>query len=107
MIMKEPNIYREDAYEKARKRVEEEKGFYRHLTIYIIINVLILFINTNFDGQGFKNWFQWHLYVTPALWGIGLFFHWMKAFHKNPFFNSDWEERKIKKILEEEERNRK
>lgn len=90
-------------YERAKKRVENEKGFYIHLCIYLIINILLLFINTNFASQGFKNWLQWHLYVTPLLWGIGLFFHWIKAFEKNPFFSKNWEENRIKKIMEEEE----
>ncbi|SHI63188.1 2TM domain-containing protein [Aquimarina spongiae] len=90
-------------YERAKQRVKEEKGFYIHLTIYIIINTLILFVNTNFESQGFKNWLQWHLYVTPVLWGIGLLFHYIKAFDKNPFFSKKWEERKIKEILREED----
>jgi hypothetical protein len=36
-------------------------------------------------------------------WGIGLFFHGITAFDAVPFFNREWEERKLKQFLEEEE----
>jgi len=35
-------------------------------------------------------------------WGIGLIAHGLKAFEFSPFFNKEWEERKIQEILEKE-----
>lgn len=93
----------ERKYEIAKKRVQDERGFYTHLTFYIVINIIVLFINTNSQNQGFKNWLQWHLYVTPILWGIGLFFHGLKVFSSNSFFGSKWEENKIKEFMEKED----
>jgi hypothetical protein len=34
----------ENKYKRARKRIEEIKGFYIHLSVYLVINAAILFI---------------------------------------------------------------
>ncbi|WP_378184031.1 2TM domain-containing protein [Aquimarina sp. SS2-1] len=93
----------EKRYKIAKKRVDDERGFYTHLSIYIVINLVILFINTNFKSQGFKNWGQWHLYITPALWGIGLLFHGLSVFKHNFIFGRNWEQRKIKQLMDEDD----
>ncbi|TSE10495.1 MULTISPECIES: 2TM domain-containing protein [Aquimarina] len=95
--------FEQQRYEKAKKRVEREKGFYSHLTVYIIINLALLFINSDFIDEGFNNWFQWHLYATPLFWGIGLFFHGVSVFGKNSIFNKEWEKRKIKELMDKDD----
>jgi hypothetical protein len=40
-------------------------------------------------------------------WGIGLFFHAMKVFNWFPFFNKEWEEKKIKQYMEQEKKSNK
>ncbi len=90
------------AYEKAKKRVEREKGFYSHLTVYLIINIALLLINSDFFDEGFNNWLDWNLYTTPFLWGIGLLFHGLSVFTKIPVFGSKWEERKIEEFMNDD-----
>ncbi len=90
-------------YEKAKKRLEREKGFYSHLTVYIIINIALLFINSDFIDEGFNNWLDWNLYITPIAWGIGLFFHGISVFGRNTFFNKNWEEKKIKELMDKDD----
>jgi len=34
-----------EKYEKAKKRVEEIKGFYSHLIVYICVNIVLVIIN--------------------------------------------------------------
>ena len=64
----------QQAYEKAKKRVEARIGFYIHLAVYVGVNVLLIIINLSASPQ--QLWFQW-----PLLgWGIGLFFHGMSIF---------------------------
>lgn len=64
----------QEAYEKAKKRVEAKIGFYIHLAVYIGVNILLIVINLATSPQYF--WFKW-----PLLgWGIGLFFHGMSIF---------------------------
>ena len=63
-----------EAYIRAEERVEDKLGFYRHLTVYIAVNLLLFLINV-FSSRG-EWWFYW-----PLLgWGIGVFFHFMKVF---------------------------
>jgi hypothetical protein len=55
-----------EAYERAKRKVEEKFGFYIHLAVYIVVNVLLILISFNT-----YLWFKW-----PLLgWGVGVFFH--------------------------------
>jgi hypothetical protein len=63
-----------DAYKKAKERVEEKMGFFSHLGAYIVVNAILIVINLT-QSPGY-HWFFW-----PLLgWGIGLFFHGMGVF---------------------------
>ncbi|AXT60311.1 hypothetical protein D1816_08090 [Aquimarina sp. AD10] len=95
--------FEQQRYEKAKKRVEREKGFYTHFTIYLAINLILLIINSNFLNEGFSNFSQWWLYITPISWGIGLLFHGLSVFAKTPIFNKKWEEKKIKELMDKDE----
>jgi hypothetical protein len=59
----------QEAYEKARKKVEAKIGFYIHLVVYTGVNILLIIINIITSTQYL--WFKWPLIG----WGIGLFFH--------------------------------
>jgi len=93
-----------DKLKRAKKQVEEIKGFYIHLAIYIVINAFILiniFIRAMSDGDSF---WEFGTLFTPFFWGIGLAFHASKVFGYNPFFGKKWEERQIKKYIEKDEK---
>ena len=96
----ERNYNEEEKYQKAKKRVEEMKGFYGHLTSYIIVNLFLIFVNLKTSPEHL--WFFW-----PTVgWGIGLIFHGLRVFNFLPFLGKDWEERKMKEYMEEEERRK-
>ena len=88
-----------DAYERAKKRVEEKMGFYSHLAVYLIVNAILLFINLTQSPRGY--WFFW-----PLLgWGIGVFFHGMGVFVwgegsslKNRMIEKEMRERKGREV---------
>ncbi|TYA53781.1 2TM domain-containing protein [Formosa maritima] len=84
---------REDAYYRAKKQVEELKGFYGNLISYVCVIPLLIFINYQ------TYWgFQWFWF--PMLgWGMGLIFHGFAVFG----YGKSWEERKIQEILAKEE----
>jgi hypothetical protein len=83
------------AYARAKKRVEELKGFYGNLTAYGIVIPTLAIINYNtFWG------FQWFWF--PMLgWGLGVSFHAFGVFG----YGKSWEERKIQEIVNKEKNN--
>jgi hypothetical protein len=64
----------QDIRETARKRVDAKIGFYVHLFIYIVVNILLVILNLKYSPQ--YHWFYWPL----SGWGIGIFFHAMAVF---------------------------
>tara|TARA_R110000796_G_scaffold35017_3_gene90111 strand:+ start:80793 stop:81122 length:330 start_codon:yes stop_codon:yes gene_type:complete len=98
-----------DKKERAKRRVAELKGFYVHLTVYIIVNtcISIFIIGSSMSNGGtfIDSFWDFGNFATPIFWGIGLFFHGMKVFSFNPFFGKDWEERQIQKYMEEDKRD--
>ena len=90
----------EESYFKAKKRVEEIKGFYANLVSYIVVNCFLIVINLFTSPQYL--WFFWPL----LWWGIGVIFHGLKVFNYMPFFNKDWEERKIKEFMDKDEQTK-
>jgi len=90
----------EERYYNARKRVEEIKGFYGNLIAYITVNVGLLVINLVTSPAYL--WFLWPL----LWWGIGVVIHGLKVFNYMPFFNKDWEEKKIKEFMDKEEQSK-
>jgi len=89
---------------RAKRRIKELKGFYTHLTIYILINGFIfvnILISNHYNGG--EIW-KWENFVTLFFWGIGLAFHAVKVFGFNPLFIKNWEERQIQKYMERERR---
>jgi len=93
---------REEAYLRAKKRVEAMIGFYWHLAVYIVINVfLILLIGFN-SSEGFSGFGP---YATAFFWGIGLFFHFIGVFGFGFVFGKNWEQRKIEEFMEKDRQN--
>ncbi|MDO1501045.1 2TM domain-containing protein [Winogradskyella maritima] len=93
----------EEAYIRAKKRVDEIIGFYWHLASYVVVNIfLILLIGLNSD-EGFTGFGP---YATAFFWGIGLAFHFIGVFGIRAFFGKNWEQRKIEEYMEEEEKKR-
>ena len=88
-----------ERYQRAKKQVEEIRGFYGNLVAYIAVNLFLLYINLKYSPEYL--WFFW-----PMLgWGFGLLFHAMKAFNYTPFLGKNWEERKLKEFMDQEKQN--
>jgi hypothetical protein len=64
----------QEAYQRAKKRVEAKLGFYIHLAVYVAVNTLLLIINLSTSTEYL--WFKWPLIG----WGIGVFFHALGTF---------------------------
>ncbi|MFS4456698.1 2TM domain-containing protein [Maribacter sp. 2304DJ31-5] len=93
---------------RAKKRLQELKGFYWHLASYIGVNTFISInkiIRDLSDGESFvASFWDFGTFAVWLFWGIGLFFHSIKVFSINPVFSKEWEERQIKKYIEKDKR---
>ncbi len=87
----------EKKYKLAKKRVEKLKGFYIHFTIYLMM--VPVFIYLNYISQ---TGFPWALFPIVG-WGIGVTSHASETFNYNPFFGKNWEERKIRELMDKDE----
>ncbi|MGB5818192.1 MAG: 2TM domain-containing protein [Saonia sp.] len=91
---------------RAKKRVDELRGFYIHLTVYIAVNGFITInkiIRNMGNGETFGEAFwDFGTFAVWFFWGVGLAFHAFKVFSFNPFFSKDWEERQIQKYIEKD-----
>ncbi len=96
-IQESQQIYISDKrYQKAKERVEEIKGFYGNLTAYCVVIPFLAWLNFRSTG------FPWVIF--PALgWGFGLLMHGMEAFGYNPLWGKNWEEKKIKELMDNDE----
>ena len=81
-------------YQEARRRAKKKIGFYKHLKVYVVVNVFMAAM-TLISGD-ITDWFP-----TPFFWGIGLLFHYIKVFGlpgTGGLYTEDWE----KRIFDEE-----
>lgn len=105
-----------DKFRTAQKRVACIKGFYRHLTIYVIANIGLVILKVyaldffaDVTDEGFRDWLGWNIIFTPILWGLGLLFHGLHVFVFKcrplkelikPSFVKRWEEQKIREYMD-------
>ncbi len=89
---------------RAKKQVERLKGFYIHLTVFVLVNIMVMtgaVIGNMNNGESFTEaFFNFGTFSTFFFWGIGVLFHGFKVFSYNPFFGKKWEERQIQKYME-------
>ncbi len=91
-VLEVPKYIENTKYQKARRRVKELKEFYGNLISYCTIMPLLVFINLYSH-----NHFQWFWFPLIG-WGGGLIFHALSVFS----INSQWEQKKIEKILQKD-----
>ena len=85
----------DERYQRALHRVRELRGFYVHLITYILTNAGLLLIDVLTDDEW---WFYW-----PLLgWGIAVVAHGIRAFGLVDLFGKDWEERKVRELMEKD-----
>ena len=102
----EKEFTQEQKYVLARKRVEKISKFYKHLASYIIVNIFlsaIFIVGDMNDGDTFKEAVtDYNNYKIWLFWGIGIAFQALNTFGVRLFFKKNWEEKKIKQYMEEQ-----
>ena len=77
----------------AWRRVQALRAFYTHLSIYAIVNFILLLTDLATPGD------PWFFY--PLLgWGLGLGLHAAQTFERLPWFTPDWEKKKVEELIE-------
>lgn len=89
-----------ERYQKASKKVKEIKGFYIHLICYVIVIALLMLLNISNTPEHL-----WFFYPMLGL-GVGLIGHAIGVFGTDSLFSKNWEERKIKELMEKEKKNK-
>ncbi len=97
------NAQEEIKYQEALKRVKKIKGFYSHLLVYIVVNIMIIVVNIQNLSPG-ESYFQYKNFFTAFFWGIGLVAHGFSVFLPQWFLGRNWEERKIKELMEKDKK---
>lgn len=82
----------EELRERAIKRVEDRRGFYAHLAIYLIVNAA-LFAAWAMSGGGY----YWPMWVAFG-WGIGILFHAFGVFFADKEPDEETIQREIEKM---------
>lgn len=86
-------------YREAARRVKKISGFYIHALVYLLVNIFIVFLHFVNVDQDTK--FQvWEILKLPVFWGIGLAVHGMSIFLPAMILGSDWEEKKIRELMD-------
>ncbi|WP_273567328.1 2TM domain-containing protein [Maribacter halichondriae] len=98
---------------RAKKRVAEIRGFYNHLAVYLVVNVVLFLLRDQmtfillskrvFGNPGFLENINWDVYGTPIVWGLALLIHAISVFGKPYVLGRNWEERQIQKYLEKDD----
>ena len=89
----ESSLAYEQALRRARRRVRELRGFYRHLAVFAIVMPLLVVIDLLTSPH--RTWFQW-----PLLgWGSGVLVHGLAVHSEGRWLGKDWEERKIAEMM--------
>ena len=93
-----------ERYKRARKRLDKIKGFYRHLLIYLVVNILIIgfsIYEAHAEGQPLLTLDTFEL---ALFWGFGLGVHAFSVFGLDLLTGRKWEEKLIRKYMEEDRR---
>ncbi len=86
----------QEAYQRAKRRVESKFGFYWHLSVYLIVMVVLIIINLTTWSEYL--WFKWPLFG----WGIAVIFHGLALFRLSSGRLAGRKERMIREEMERE-----
>jgi len=89
------------SYIKAKNRVDREKGFYTHLVIYFMVNIVLTIFKVWGDLDSWDSFVQGLITINVlsswTLWGVFVVLHYLSV-----RFGQAWEERKIEQIMNDE-----
>lgn len=97
----ENQFQKDERYFAAQKRVKSIKGFYIHLLVYVLVNIFLII---QIYIQNKNEFWRWESFSVALFWGIGILSHGTSVFGSNLLFSKNWEERKIKELMEKDKK---
>ena len=97
----ENQFQKDERYFAAQKRVKSIKGFYIHFIIYVFVNIFLC-IQIYLSSK--NEFWRWESFSTVLFWGIGILAHGTSVFGSNLLFGKNWEDRKIKELMEKDKK---
>ena len=87
-----------------RRRVHRIAEFYRHLLTFAIVIGLLWMLNavTVYHSTRDIKWYSWWAMWPTLGWGIGVVTHAITVLPVWGFFSQDWEDRKVKEMMQRE-----
>lgn len=85
-----------------RRRVRRLAEFYRHLVIYLVIMTTIWVLSLVFMKEWPSQWWRWWTIWPTIGWGIGVLGHGLSVLPRRGFFSLDWEEKKVRELMQRE-----
>ena len=89
-------------YDLIKKRVRALRNFYRHITAYVIVIVVLLGL-LSLGLQIGQDLFVYIAYGTAFGWTMGLIVHIFGLYGTSLFMGKNWEERKLRELIKEED----
>ncbi|TCI90562.1 2TM domain-containing protein [Tenacibaculum sp. M341] len=88
------NSVHEARYFRAVKKVKAIKSVYAHIVVYLLVVSMLIYVNLKFTPH-----FHW-FWFSALGWGMGLLSHIFQVFEwYKIFLGKDWEERKVKELM--------
>ncbi len=87
----------DENYERAKKRVNQLKGFYTSLIVYIVVIIFLGVVNY-LTSPG-----VWWFLIVAFIWGIFVVAQGISIYRKRGLFSKEWEDKKIKEYMEQDD----
>ncbi len=101
------NTEQNNNYLEAQKRVKKIKGFYVHIVFFVVANLFLFILPFILNKQNNLNInIVYWTFSNVGFWGLGLLIHGLSVFAPIFFFGKEWEERKIKELIEKEKQQK-
>ena len=91
------------SYIRAKEKVELIRKFYKHLVVYVLVNIIIStykMIDYMDGGYTFDEaFFQLDIFIVWMIWGVFVVLQAVRVFGSNVFLGKDWEDKKIQEMM--------
>lgn len=106
--VKYTNPEKQQKYLRAKKRMDELRKFYKHVAIYVLVNIFISgFKIREYLGDGYtweETLSKLDVYVVWIVWGAFVILQAIRTYNTKMILGSEWEERKIREYMNENKR---